>query len=294
MDPVDAYLARLGTAHSRRTVTSAIRCLEQAHGGPIDWATFTYADAMNIRRELSLMPWSWATTCWTVLRQLLVEARALGVVGAGLVTDVLAVPRLRGSAGRLGRDIDDAEIDALFDAIDTASPAGLRDGALLVLLALGGLRRSEAVAVRVDDWCPVTCRLTVVCGKGRRSREVPLPQWAGAMIDDWLAVHPGAGMLLRSVDRWGTIGGPLAVRSAQYLLERLCARAGVPTMSPHALRAHRITAVIDASDLSTARWLAGHSDVGTTSRYDRRGLDHLAAVVDGMDRRRRPPLRVVS
>ncbi|MDA2988445.1 MAG: site-specific integrase [Actinomycetota bacterium] len=294
MDPVDAYLARLGTAHSRRTVTSAIRCLERAHGGPIVWATFRYADALHIRGELSKLSWSWATTCWTVLRQLLVEARALGVVDAGLVSDVLAVPRLRGSAGRLGRDIDDGEIDALFDAIDPASTTGLRDGALLVLLALGGLRRSEAVAVKVEDWCRVTSRLTVVCGKGRRSREVPLPRWAGEMIDDWLAVHPGDGMLLRSVDRWGRVGGELAVRSVQYLLERLCARAGVPALSPHALRAHRITAVIDASDPLLAKSLAGHANVSTTARYDRRGIDHLAAVVDGMDRRRRPPLRVVS
>ena len=129
MDPVDAYLARLGTAHSRRTVTSAIRCLERAHGGPIDWATFTYADAMNIRGELSTLSWSWATTCWAVLGQLLVEARALGAVDAALVSDVLAVPRLRGSAGRLGRDVDDGEIDALVDAVYTTSTAGLRDGA---------------------------------------------------------------------------------------------------------------------------------------------------------------------
>jgi len=292
---VQAYTSRLGTTHSRRTVASALRCLERAHGAPIVWDTFTYADALGIRSELSKLSWSWATTCWTVLRQLLAEGRALGVVDAGLVTDVMGVPRLRGSAGRLGRDIGDAEVDALFDAVDVGSPAGLRDGTLLVLLALGGLRRSEAVAVNVEDWCPVASRLTVACGKGRRSREVPLPQWAGEMIDDWLAVHPGAGMLLRSVDRWGTIGGPLAARSVQFLLERLCRRAGVPAVSPHGLRAHRITAVIEASDPLLAKSLAGHADVSTTARYDRRGIDQLASVVDGMDRRRRrSPLRVVS
>jgi site-specific recombinase XerC len=53
-------------------------------------------------------------------------------------------------------------------------------------------------------------------------------------------------------------------------------------MSPHALRAHRITEVIEASDPLEAQRLAGHAQVTTTARYDRRGLDDLAGVVHRM------------
>lgn len=288
MAPVEAYLARLGTEHSRQTVKSALRCLDRAHGTPITWETIAYADAMRIRGELTKMSWSWATLCWNVLRQVLIEGRRLGVVDPVVLVDVLAVPRLRGEAGRLGRDLDDREIEALFDVVDAeiaqGSLAGLRDGALLVLLALGGLRRTEAVTVKVEDWCPVTSRLTVR-GKGRRNRKVPIPAWAGQIIDDWLGVHPGDGALVRSVNKHGVIGDRLAARSVQYVVERLCERAGIEPVSPQGFRAHRITQIISASDPLLAAAFAGHADVSTTARYDRRRTDDLAAVVNGMDHR---------
>ena len=79
-----------------------------------------------------------------------------------------------------------------------------------------------------------------------------------------------------------------------HLLAGLCDAAGIETMSPHALRAHRITEVIDASDPLVAQRLAGHAQVTTTARYDRRGLDHLASVIDQLDEpTTSPPLRLV-
>jgi site-specific recombinase XerC len=59
-------------------------------------------------------------------------------------------------------------------------------------------------------------------------------------------------------------------------------------MSPHALRAHRITEIIEASDPLVAQRLAGHAQVTTTARYDRRGLDHLAGVVGGIQQPGKP------
>ena len=110
-----------------------------------------------------------------------------------------------------------------------------------------------------------------------------MPQWAAERIDDWLDSYPGDGRLLRSIDRWGNLGEHLSPRGVSHLLAGLCTAAGIEAMSPHALRAHRITEVIEASDPLLAQRLAGHAQVTTTARYDRRGLDNLAGVVDRMN-----------
>jgi integrase len=165
----------------------------------------------------------------------------------------------------------------------------------VALLAAGGLRCSEVANAAAADWDGGVARLAVPCGKGRVVRVVPMPSWAAERIDGWLDDHPGTGRLLRSIDRWGNLGERLSPRGVAHLLAGRCDAAGIETMSPHALRAHRITEVIDASCPLTAQRLAGHASVTTTSRYDLRGLDHLAGVVERMEQPGGPGrLRVVA
>jgi site-specific recombinase XerC len=289
LDPADLYLARLGTDHSRRTAHSALTTVASLLGvKAIDWSTVTYAELATVRARLGGFSVAWANTCWSVVRQVVGDARRLGLVDQQLVDDVLALPALRGSNGRLGRDVADNEIAALLDACDPGAVVGRRDGALVALLAAGGLRCSEAAGAAMADWDGDHARLAVPCGKGRVARVVPMPSWAAERIDDWLDGHPGNGRLLRSIDRWGNVGTHLSPRGVSHLLAGLCTTAGIAVMSPHALRAHRITEIIEASDPLVAQRLAGHAQVTTTARYDRRGLDHLAGVVDGIQQPGKP------
>jgi site-specific recombinase XerC len=294
-DPADLYVARLGTAHSRRTARSALTTVASLLGvDAIDWAAVTYPGLAMVRAGLGGYSVAWANTCWSVVRQVVGEARRLGFVDQQLVDDVLALPRLRGSSGRLGRDVASHEVAALLGACNAGTVVGRRDGALVALLAAGGLRCSEVANAAGTDWHGGAARLMVPCGKGRAARVVPMPAWAAERIDDWLAGHPGDGRLLRSIDRWGNLGTRLSPRGVAHLLAGLCYAADIETMSPHALRAHRITEVIEASDSLVAQRLAGHAQVTTTARYDRRGLDHLASVIDQLDEpTTSPPLRLV-
>ena len=298
LDPAEIYLSQLGTPHSQATARSALRTIARALGvESIDWASLTYSDFARIRAELGRLSVPWGNACLSVLRRCAVEGRRVGVLDATLVDDVLSLPRLRGTSGRLGRDIDSDEIAALFDACDPDTVVGRRDRALLALLAYGALRRSECAEVDVADVDLAGRVVTIRAGKGRKTRQVPLPRSAVTILDDWMDTHPGDGQLLRSVDRWGNIGGRLASDSVAYVLERLCDRAGIERASAHAFRAHRITEVIaqPGSSLSLGAMLAGHSSTSVTARYDRRGMDVLAQLVDSVpapSSSTRPRLRV--
>jgi integrase/recombinase XerD len=293
-DPAELYLSQLGTEHSQATARSALRTIACALDvDTIDWTSLTYADFARVRAELGRLSVPWGNACLSVLRRCAVESRKIGVLDAALVDDVLSLPRLRGTSGRLGRDIDDTEIDALFDACDPDTVVGRRDRALLALLVYGGLRRSECAAVDAADVVLVNRVVTVRAGKGRKTRQIPIPRVAADILGDWLEVHPGhGGQLLRSVDRWGNCGGRFSSDSVAFVLERLCDRAGVERASAHAFRARRITEIIahPHSDVFLAAKMAGHCSIAVTARYDRRGLDALTGVIDELQLMKVPPV----
>lgn len=294
-DPAELYVARLGTPHSQATARSALRTIACALGvETVDWAALTYADLSRVRASLNRLSPSWGNSVWSITRQVLLEGRRLGIIDAQLLDDVFALPRLRGSSGRLGRDIDQTEITALLAAADPNTTSGRRDGALLALLVAGGLRRNECVTVQADDWDAGRRVLRVMKAKGRKTREVPMPWWAAGLLDVWLREHPGDGQMLRSVDRWGNIGCRFTSDSVAYVLKQLCLRSGVAAVSAHAFRAHRITAIIAHGDPLVARNFAGHTSVSTTQVYDRRGLLALTRVVEELECDRKGPLRVAA
>jgi hypothetical protein len=94
-DPTAWYLSRLGTDHSRRTATAALCTVARMLDiDTINWGAVTYAALATVRDGLGGYSVAWGNTCWTVVRQVVGEAKRLGLVQQQLVDDVRALPRL--------------------------------------------------------------------------------------------------------------------------------------------------------------------------------------------------------
>lgn len=146
---------------------------------------------------------------------------------------------------------------------------GVRDRALLRLLADLALRRAEAVALDVAD-LDLEAGTATIMGKGRRERErLTLPGPTTEALRAWLAVRgdtPGA--LFTSLDR-ARPGHRLTGHSVYRIIQGLGQRVGL-TVRPHGLRHAAITAALDLNggNLRATQRFSRHRDVRTLQRYD--------------------------
>src|SRR5258706_5686823 len=150
--------------------------------GPLD-AALRGLDARQVTAfMLDFCPdrntWS-AKAMVTSLRAFLRFAHASGRTAVPLAGAVPAVASWRLSA--LPRGLPPAEVERLLDGCDRGTPAGLRDYAVLSLLARLGLRGAEAAGLQLGDvdWRAGEIAVT---GKGSRTERLPPPGAAGEAL----------------------------------------------------------------------------------------------------------------
>ena len=279
--PVFVYLSGLARG-SRRTMGHALNTMaEMVSGGVLEaetmnWAALRYQHTAALRSALAerFAP----ATCnkmLAALRGVLKEAWRLGQIDAEAYHRASDLPSIKGERLPSGRALTTGELRSLFRVCaDDSSPAGSRDAALLALLYGAGLRRSEAVGLDLGDYDPETGGLTVRQGKGRKDRTGYATNGAQEALDGWLAVRgsePGA--LFLPVDKGGTVRHRrMTDQAVLIILRKRADQAGVPPFSPHDMRRTFISDLLDnGADLVTVQHLAGHANVSTTARYDRRG-----------------------
>ena len=106
-----------------------------------------------------------------------------GLCRPGLVAAVPTVPLQRFST--LPRHLPRDDIERIIASCDRATPMGLRDRAILLLLARLALRAGDVANLRLNDidWDNAVVR---VSGKSRRAAVLPLPQDVGAAMRDYI------------------------------------------------------------------------------------------------------------
>jgi integrase/recombinase XerD len=180
--------------------------------------------------------------------------------------DELPAPRAR---RRLPRALDRAQIEALLAAPNPAAPLGRRDRALLELLYATGARVSEVAGLRLDG---VDDALAVVRCEGKRGKHrlVPLGRRARAALRDYLDHERPrlAGARSESLIFLSVRGRRLTRDAIFRVVRHHAAAAGLPPLSPHALRHSFATHLLEGgADLRAVQELLGHADIGTTEIY---------------------------
>ncbi|PLS25880.1 tyrosine recombinase XerC [Bifidobacterium imperatoris] len=181
-------------------------------------------------------------------------------------------------------DADDASVDEADS--NNNNETGLevrmraetqRNTAILELLYATGIRIAELIALNVHD-VDFANRTIKVTGKGNKQRVVPFGAPAMRALEIWLVEGRAKLENLNSADALflGARGGRLNQRVARDVVHKAAQEAGVPDISPHALRHSAATHMLDGgADLREVQELLGHASLKTTQRYTHVSIEQL-------------------
>jgi integrase/recombinase XerD len=276
-NPAAVYLASLGSEKSRAGQRSALETIARDLRGTVDtldWPALRYQHVAALRARFSerFAP-ATVNKLLCAVRGVLREAMRLDLMTAEDCTRACDVRSVKGSREPAGRALDSAEMTALFKACDGATLAGARDAAIIALLYGAGLRRAEVVTIQRSDLDLATGAIRIL-GKGNKERNVYATNGSLRALRAWMAKRGDAqGALFCAVNKGDRASGNgMTDKAVALILARLAERASVAACSPHDMRRTFISDLLDAGgDIATVQRLAGHAQVTTTQRYDRRG-----------------------
>ena len=192
-----------------------------------------------------------------------------GACSLSLVDAVPSAPAWR--LAPLPRHIGPEQVERVIACCDVNSPTGLRDRAVLLLLARLALRAGDIAALRLEDidWPGALVR---VCGKSRRQECLPLPQDAGdAMLEYMEKARPrvaAAHVFLTARGPRRPLGSGKAVT---HIVASALKRAGLNDVRPQGAHLFRHSAATNmlrsGHSLETIGALLRHRSMDTTMIY---------------------------
>jgi site-specific recombinase XerD len=203
-----------------------------------------------------------------------------GRCGAGLDMAVPAVAQWKLSA--LPRYLPADEVERVIASCDDDPRGGIRNRAVLLLLARLGLRADDIVNLRLEDidWNEGTLR---VLGKGRREVRLPLPQDAG----DALLAYLDQARPRVAIDRvFLCLSAPYRAFPSSVVVSDIVrsalARAGIvnsPSRGANLLRHSAATSMLRAgATLDAVSTVLRHRSLDTTVHYAKVDIAMLQSI----------------
>lgn len=249
-------------------------------------ASVTYQDIVAYREFVGThyRP-STAQRMLTVVRRAYVEAMRLGMIQRNPVDGVrgfIVADESPRTALTLRQCKD------MIEDIDRTTPRGKRDYALLSLLIQTGIRRSEVVALKVQDMAIDQGYYIAIIqhAKGDKRHIVKVPVAVHRAIEAYLLergeVSP-TDYVFVGISKTG-IWKKTPIHPSgglNYILQER-AHAIAMKLTPHDLRATFATLALESAPLHKVQDAMGHKDPKTTQRYNRRrnnlddnAVDHI-------------------
>jgi integrase len=231
----------LASVHSRRSYKHAIEKF-------IDWYCseprlgFNRPVVLRYRSFLEGLSLSAATINLhlSAIRRLADEAAESGLLSAELAIGIRRVKGVKRLGRRIGNWLTGDQAQELVNAVSQSTLRGRRDAAVIGLLLGCGLRRSEAVTLRLDQLQLRENHWVIVdlLGKGGRLRTVPVPAWCKGLIDVWLRdSRVTEGKVFRRVLKNGTRQDDgVTADVVWFAVKRYAKKIGLDHLAPHDLR----------------------------------------------------------
>lgn len=163
---------------------------------------------------------------------------------------------------------DQAELDAIFGALDQTDAFEFRDHVLLHTLWDTGMRAGELVALTLDDVELKNCEIRIDHAKWGKWRDVGFGKQTQKYLVRYLSVcrpEPaieGDRHFFLSVD-----GYPMTVNALEHICGRLSKRIGT-RIHPHRFRhTFAVSMLRNGTDIRTLQKLMGHASVQILMRY---------------------------
>ncbi len=172
------------------------------------------------------------------------------------------------------------EIDSIINAIDPATPKGIRDRAILETLYSCGLRVSELTSLNMGDLFFGEGYLRVV-GKGDKERLVPISDNARARIEAYLE-HRAPASINEERLFLNNRGRSLTRVMIFTIIKRTTALAGITKrVSPHSFRHSFATHLLrGGASIRQVQEMLGHEDITTTEIYTHLETEDLRQTVE--------------
>lgn len=307
----DKYLATLGSANSVITVRSKLNQFARYFNYPnyidCDWDLMRYENVMNFLAHLKANEGENKISTVTInaylcaLKGVAQAAWNLNQISDHDLMRIKSIRQYRVSRKMAGRALSHTESRGLLSVCDDDSKESVRDRAILLLLLGCGLRRAEITKIEIRNVFLEEGRIRLI-GKGNKERDVfmngvvleAVSEWIDVrhrVIAEWNAKYPwkkgnagdGSGGYL--FGKWSRNHGylivnrPLSAWSIGDLVTRYKLTAieksgleSLQNVTTHDLRRTFATRLLDKGvDINIVKNLMGHSNIATTSMYDRRG-----------------------
>jgi integrase len=177
------------------------------------------------------------------------------------------------------RVIDAGLLGRLIASIPSESYADLRDKALILTQLDTAIRPGEALHLPMSAFDGTSLLIPAALAKSRKSRALPLsPQTSKAIRQLIASRHPEwrDAPLFASSDGVQTNTGNWGHR-----LKDICGRAGLPRITPYALRHSAATLMLrNGADAFTVQRILGHTTPTMTMRYVHLNNDDIRRVHD--------------